>query len=358
MIEVGDVTKSYGAVEAVKGVSFAVEPKEIVGLLGPNGAGKTTLMRILTCYHFPTAGQVRINDYDVHTDPIRIKESIGYLPESSPVYGELTVSEYLQFVADARGISREAQVDRIAATLETCGLTTVVHRPIEQLSKGYKQRVGLAQAILHDPDILILDEPTTGLDPNQIAEIRRLIRRLGTEKTVILSTHILQEVEAVCDRVLILNEGRIVASGTTEEIAAGIKGDEIYPIAFRPRAAAGGSNPDTAGIEAALKSIPGLDSVQELRPDPADPTVWRTNLLFSPPGPGAAGGTVPYARAEAIFDWALRTEMVLLELRRESFSLEDVFATLTTGSGASGAGGSAASAAGPESAKAGGADHA
>jgi ABC-2 type transport system ATP-binding protein len=340
MIEVEDVTKSYGAVEAVKGVSFAVEPREIVGLLGPNGAGKTTLMRVLTCYHFPTAGQVRINDYDVYTDPIRIKESIGYLPESSPVYGELSVSEYLEFVADARGIPRESQVDRIAATLETCGLTTVVHRPIEQLSKGYKQRVGLAQAILHDPDILILDEPTTGLDPNQIAEIRRLIRRLGTEKTVILSTHILQEVEAVCDRVLILNEGRIVASGTTEEIAAGIKGDEIYPIAFRPPAATGiGTPAAVAALEGSLTSIPGVDSVQELRRDALDPSVWRANLLFAPPGAAAAvasapgAGSSPFARSEAIFEWALREQMVLLELRRETFSLEDVFATLTTGAG-------------------------
>ena len=332
MIDVGEVTKSYGAVEAVKGVSFAVEPKEIVGLLGPNGAGKTTLMRILTCYHFPTTGQVTINDYDVYTDPIRIKEFIGYLPESSPVYGELTVSEYLEFVADARRIPRDEQVDRIAATLETCGLTPVLHRPIEQLSKGYKQRVGLAQAILHDPDILILDEPTTGLDPNQIAEIRRLIRRLGTEKTVILSTHILQEVEAVCDRVLILNEGRIVASGTTEEIAAGIKGDEIYPIAFRPQAA---TMETPEALEASLRSIPGLKSVKELRADASDPTVWRANLLFAP---GSATEAPAYANSAAIFEWAVRDKATLLELRQEAFSLEDVFATLTTGAGAPGAG--------------------
>ncbi|MFP4431877.1 MAG: ABC transporter ATP-binding protein [Spirochaetaceae bacterium] len=346
MIEVGEVTKRYGAVEAVRGVSFEVEPKEIVGLLGPNGAGKTTLMRILTCYHFPTAGRVMINNHDVYTDPIRIKESIGYLPESSPVYGELTVSEYLQFVADARSIPREEQVDRIASTLQTCGLTSVLHRPIEQLSKGFKQRVGLAQAILHDPEILILDEPTTGLDPNQIAEIRRLIRRLGTEKTVILSTHILQEVEAVCDRVMILNEGRIVATGTTEEIAAGMKGDEIYPIAFRrpagagrrPDAGSGAGNADAApesadpkSIEASLKKIPGLDQVQELRQDAVDPLVWRARLFFAP-GQGAAPGTADsYANAGAVFDWALREKVTLLELRREAFSLEDVFATLTTG---------------------------
>ncbi len=341
MIEVGEVTKRYGAFEAVRGVSFEVAPKEIVGLLGPNGAGKTTLMRILTCYHFPTAGRVMINNHDVYTDPIRIKESIGYLPESSPVYGELTVSEYLQFVADARSIPREAQADRIASTLETCGLTAVLHRPIEQLSKGFKQRVGLAQAILHDPDILILDEPTTGLDPNQIAEIRRLIRRLGTEKTVILSTHILQEVEAVCDRVMILNEGRIVATGTTEEIAAGMKGDEIYPIAFRPAAGfGGGAEPGADDLESTLKRIPGLDQVQELRQDAADPSVWRARLFFAPgqvPAPGAATpapGAAPaasYANAGAVFDWAVREKVTLLELRREAFSLEDVFATLTTG---------------------------
>jgi ABC-2 type transport system ATP-binding protein len=333
MIEVGEVTKRYGAVEAVRGVSFEVAPKEIVGLLGPNGAGKTTLMRILTCYHFPTTGRVMINDHDVYTDPIRIKESIGYLPESSPVYGELTVSEYLQFVADARAIPREEQADRIASTLETCGLTSVLHRPIEQLSKGYKQRVGLAQAILHDPDILILDEPTTGLDPNQIAEIRRLIRRLGTEKTVILSTHILQEVEAVCDRVLILNEGRIVATGTTEEIAAGMKGDEIYPIAFRPQASPGAAEGvgAAAAVDATLKGIPGLDRVQELRQDAVDPTVWRARLLFAPAPVTAPAATSAYDNAAALFDWAIREKVTLLELRREAFSLEDVFATLTTG---------------------------
>jgi ABC-2 type transport system ATP-binding protein len=343
MIEVGEVTKRYGAFEAVRGVSFEVAPKEIVGLLGPNGAGKTTLMRILTCYHFPTAGRVMINNHDVYTDPIRIKESIGYLPESSPVYGELTVSEYLQFVADARSIPREAQADRIASTLETCGLTAVLHRPIEQLSKGFKQRVGLAQAIVHDPDILILDEPTTGLDPNQIAEIRRLIRRLGTEKTVILSTHILQEVEAVCDRVMILNEGRIVATGTTEEIAAGMKGDEIYPIAFRPAAGFGArTEPGADDLESTLKRIPGLDQVQELRQDAADPSVWRARLFFAPgqvpvpgqvPAPEAAtpAPAALYANAAAVFAWAVREKVTLLELRREAFSLEDVFATLTTG---------------------------
>ncbi len=333
MIEVGEVTKRYGAVEAVKGVSFEVQPKEIVGLLGPNGAGKTTLMRILTCYHFPTTGRVMINNHDVYTDPIRIKESIGYLPESSPVYGELTVSEYLQFVADARSIPRDKQTERITSTLETCGLTSVLYRPIEQLSKGYKQRVGLAQAILHDPDILILDEPTTGLDPNQIAEIRRLIRRLGTEKTVILSTHILQEVEAVCDRVMILNEGRIVARGTTEEIAAGMKGDEIYPIAFRPSAAPGsaGAGAGAGDLEATLDRIPGLGQVQELRQDAVDPTVWRARLLFAPAPVKTPAATSAYANAAALFDWAVREKVTLLELRREAFSLEDVFATLTTG---------------------------
>ncbi len=329
MIEVSDVTKSYGALEAVRGVSFNVQPREIVGLLGPNGAGKTTLMRILTGYHFPTAGQATVDTHDVYQEPLAIKASIGYLPESSPVYGDLTVVEYLQFVADARGIPPKEQHDRISETAQTCGLTSVLFRSIDKLSKGFKQRVGLAQAIIHNPDILILDEPTTGLDPNQIAEIRKLIRRLGSEKTVILSTHILQEVEAVCDRVLILNEGRIVATGTTDEIAAGVKGDEIHHITVRDP----GTNrvPGAQELRESLEGIPGVVGVRDTELFESDTggegphSSFRATVLFGP------GASAPDDNAAALFEWAITRKLVLIELRREAFRLEDVFATLTGG---------------------------
>ncbi|MFO7780017.1 MAG: ATP-binding cassette domain-containing protein, partial [Spirochaetia bacterium] len=228
MIRVTDVTKSYGHVEAVRGVSFEVNQGEVFGLLGPNGAGKTTILRMLTGYHFPTSGTATVNGHDVYTDPLTVKRSIGYLPESAPLYTELNVMEYLQFIAEARAIAPAERDERIDWAIHACGLEDVVYRSIDNLSKGYRQRTGLAQAIIHDPAILILDEPTSGLDPNQIIEIRRLVRELGSAKTVILSTHILQEVEAVCDRVLILNRGRVAAEGTTAEIAAGMKGEDVF----------------------------------------------------------------------------------------------------------------------------------
>jgi ABC-2 type transport system ATP-binding protein len=222
MIEAASLVKRYGAFEAVKGVSFRIEAGQIAGLLGPNGAGKTSLMRVLTCYHFPDGGWARVDGHDVATEPQEVRRAIGYLPENAPAYPDMKVREYLGFLARVRELGRENARQRLEWVVETCGLSPVYARQIRRLSRGYRQRVGLAQAMLHDPAVLVLDEPTSGLDPNQIVEIRDLIRSLGERKTVLLSTHILQEVEAVCGRVLIMNAGRLAAQGTVEEIGRGL----------------------------------------------------------------------------------------------------------------------------------------
>ena len=222
MIEAENLVKRYGPFEAVKGVSFRIDQGQVVGLLGPNGAGKTSIMRILTCYHFPSEGTARVGSFDVVSQPRSVRQVVGYLPENAPLYDDMKVREYLGFVADVRGLAGEHRRERTEMVVDTCGLSAVFGREIRRLSKGYRQRVGLAQAILHDPAVLVLDEPTSGLDPNQIVEIRGLIRSLGEKKTVILSTHILQEVEALCRRVLIMNAGRLVAQGTPDEIARGL----------------------------------------------------------------------------------------------------------------------------------------
>ena len=213
-IEVKDVLKVYGEQKALNKVSFSMKSGEIVGFLGPNGAGKSTLMKILTTYLAQNEGVVIVNGFDNLTDPLEVKKSIGYLPEHNPLYLDLYVIEYLNFHAKIHKISKE----RIDEVIDLVGLTPEKSKKIEQLSKGYRQRVGLAAALLHDPEVLILDEPTTGLDPNQLLEIRRLIQKIGKTKTILLSTHIMQEVEAMCDRVIIINKGKIVADNTLDEL--------------------------------------------------------------------------------------------------------------------------------------------
>ena len=218
MIEVQNLTKRYGKVEAVNDVSFSVGSHEVLGFLGPNGAGKTTVMKILTGYHYPSGGKAIVDGINVTENPVEVKKRIGYLPESVPLYGDLTVDEYLSFAAQARLIPARERKAAINASLEACALMPYRGRKIETLSKGYRQRTGLAQAILHDPPILILDEPTTGLDPNQIIEIRNLIKEVGKEKTVLLSTHIMQEAEAVCQRIVIIDRGVIMANEEKDKI--------------------------------------------------------------------------------------------------------------------------------------------
>lgn len=218
MIEAEKLTMHYGPVVAVADASFKVSPKEVVGLLGPNGAGKSTIMKILTTYLWPTMGTAKICGKDILTDPIEARRRIGYLPESLPLYMDMEVADYLSFVGKARGLGRTELAKRLDWVVQECGLKQMYHTLIGELSKGYKQRTGLAQALIHDPDVIILDEPTSGLDPHQIVQIRLLIRRLAEKKTVILSSHILQEVEAVSDRIVIISQGHIVADGTLAEL--------------------------------------------------------------------------------------------------------------------------------------------
>jgi len=219
MIDVTDVSKSYGTIQALKDVSFHVDAGEIIGLLGPNGAGKTTMMKILTGYLMPDGGDVTVDGLDVLTDTLEVQKRIGYLPESAPLYPEMSVQAYLRWIADLRGIPVEEQRAYIVESVRAAALQDHLTRPVGQLSKGYRQRVGIAQAILHKPSLLVLDEPTIGLDPTQIVEVRRLIRRLAQNSTVLLSTHILSEVEAVCDRVIILLNGTVRADARLEELA-------------------------------------------------------------------------------------------------------------------------------------------
>jgi len=218
MITIENLTKYYGDSCAVDNITFEIKRGEILGLLGPNGAGKTTTMRILTCYLRPTEGNISIKDLNIHDHPVEIKTLIGYLPESAPLYPDMLVYDYLRFVADVRQIPKSRTDPRIKKLADMCGINEVMHRPINELSKGYKQRVGLAHAMMNDPEILVLDEPTSGLDPNQIVEIRDIIKKIGKEKTVILSTHILTEAEATCNRIVIINKGSIVADGSTDQL--------------------------------------------------------------------------------------------------------------------------------------------
>lgn len=229
-IVVENLTKKYGAQRAVDNISFKVKTGEILGFLGPNGAGKTTTMKAITTFLVPTEGDIHVGDYSIYEDAENVKKKIGYLPESNPLYQEMPVIDYLYFVAELQDIDKNQIKDKIREMINLCGLEGEKHKKIAELSKGYKQRVGLAQALIHDPEVLILDEPTSGLDPNQIVEIRELIKRIGREKTVILSSHILAEVEATCDRILIISKGKIVADGTAKELRKQSEGKEILKV--------------------------------------------------------------------------------------------------------------------------------
>ena len=229
MIEAERLSKFYGGFAAVRDVSFKVHQGEVVAFLGPNGAGKSTTMKLLTGYLAPSEGIARIAGHDMSTDRLAGSARLGYLPENGPLYPDMTPQTLLEFFADARGMSRARKDERLDALVELCDLSTVIHKPISKLSRGFRQRVGMAQTLLHEPDVLIMDEPTAGLDPNQIREVRDMISRLGKEKTILLSTHILQEVEAMSTRVIIINEGRLVHDGAVGELTAGGKRlDEVF----------------------------------------------------------------------------------------------------------------------------------
>jgi ABC-2 type transport system ATP-binding protein len=307
MLEVSQVTKTYGTRTVVDCVSFAVSKGEILGFLGPNGAGKTTTMRIVTGYVPPTSGSAKVAGFDVLDQPLEVKRRIGYLPEHPPLYREMLVRSYLEFVARIRAVPRRQVKARVDRALERCGLGTVSGRLIGLLSKGFQQRVGLAQAILHEPDLLILDEPTVGLDPSQIREIRQLIKSFAGEHTVILSTHILAEVTMTCDRVLIINEGRIAAEDTLEGLAArGARRVQVHLTLARPG----------DGAAAALMAVPGVQNVE------------------SHAAPG--GGFLVEMKdgqdvRESLAVLAVQRGWGLLEMRPVTLSLEEIFIRIIRG---------------------------
>jgi ABC-2 type transport system ATP-binding protein len=309
MIQVDHLTKRYGPVTAIQDVSFSVAKGQIVGFLGPNGAGKSTTMKILSCFMSPSEGTARIAGFDIFSQSLDVRRRIGYLPENAPLYADLPVAAYLDFVAEIKGVSRGARRARVADVMDRCFVTDMQHRLIGKLSKGYRQRVGLAQALLGDPEVLILDEPTIGLDPRQITEIRALIRSLAGQHTVILSTHILPEVSMVCDGVIIINRGRIVAQGTESELVG-----QVFPTA-RVEVRLAGATGDVAG---ALGAIGAVSRVEPL-----------------PSRDGVAGFLVESPRAHDV-----RPELVtlvtsrgwrLLELHQVGMSLEEVFIRVVAG---------------------------
>ncbi len=307
MIEVNGLTKTYGQERAVDAISFEVRKGEVLGFLGPNGAGKTTTMKVITCYLPPTEGTVLVDGLDVRKNDIAIRRRIGYLPEHTPLYHDMQVYDYLAFVASMRGVPAGEHPRRIAEMADVCGLGDVISKRIEALSKGYRQRVGLAQAMIHNPPIVILDEPTSGLDPNQIVEIRELIKAIGTERTVILSTHILSEVEASCDRVLIINKGRIEANGTPDELRASHSGAQQIRL----------------GV---LNATPAVAERLE---------TWEAGRVT---GQVAMNGETVFTLATdrkedlrpELFRMAVDNGWTLTELHRDRANLEDIFRQLTT----------------------------
>src|SRR5450631_3373493 len=311
MIEVDGLTKDYGLTRAVDHVSFSVRQGEVLGFLGPNGAGKSTTMKMLTCFLSPSDGRAKVAGHDVFDESLAVRRRIGYLPEDTPIYRDMTVLEFLQFAAAMRGMAPARSAERIKEVGTRCGLADVAGKEVGELSKGFRQRVGLAQAMLHDPDILILDEPTSGLDPNQIVEIRSLIKEIGREKTVILSTHILPEVQATCSRILIISGGKLVADGTPDSLRAREKGGRYRVVV------------ESNGVvkEAIRDRLAGLAGVA------------RCEMLAGEEGSHAFALAAAAATdlRKPIFRAAVDNRWMLLELLRESASLEDVFRNLTTG---------------------------
>ena len=308
-IEVNGVSKFFSALTAVDNLSFQVHKGEVVGFLGPNGSGKTTTMRMLTSFYTPDKGNIRVQGVDTQEDDLATRYSIGYLPENNPIYADLLVTEYLNFVADLRSMTKPERRENMARTVEETGLQDVFYRPIGQLSKGYRQRVGLAQAILHRPSVLILDEPTEGLDPNQRLTIRNLIRSLGQERTVMLSTHVMQEVETTCERVILISKGRMVLDSPVKELLERAHGMRTVHVEVEGR-----------NVEKGLEGLPGVESIER-----ETPIGGRKRYVISTKGEDDV-------RPE-IFQLAKRREWVLWELREDRARMEDVFHELTAQSG-------------------------
>ena len=307
MIKVTKLSKNYGSVKAVQSISFELKDGEIVGFLGANGAGKTTTLKMITGYLVPTAGSIKVNGMDIIDDIHDIQKQIGYLPELNPLYTEMRVYEYLEFLAGIRKITGKQFKEAFARVVEQCGLKGVVHKSISDCSKGYKQRIGLAAAMIHDPKILILDEPVTGLDPNQIVEIRRLIKSLGKEKLVFMSSHILQEIQATVDRIIIINNGKIVANGTSDELMGDFMGNVLLNMEIK-----GASTESIEHIQAKLPSVKyislnesnGIQSVQFEYGKDKDPR-------------------------EDLFKYAVKNKWSILKMNPKTTNLEDIFRDLT-----------------------------
>ncbi len=308
MIEIKNLTKKIGNNVILDDVNLTVQEGEILGFLGPNGAGKTTTMKILTSFWTPSSGEVEVDEVNVVRDSLATRKKIGYLPENVPLYDDMKVYEYLRFVAEMRGLEEEDVKKRIKEVIKDCGLEKVIYKSIDELSKGYRQRVGLAQAIIHEPDILILDEPTTGLDPNQIVEIRELIKKIGQEKTVIFSTHILSEVSATCDRAVIINNGKIIAEGTPSELMNKAGGTEIIYAKIKG---------DKNSVMQKIKELEGVDSVAE-KDSEAD-NIWGYEIKQK-------GGVDV---REKLSQLVMNSGWSILEFNKKTVSLEDVFRELT-----------------------------
>jgi ABC-2 type transport system ATP-binding protein len=300
-VEVKNLSKIYGAQRAVDDISFTVEQGQILGFLGPNGAGKSTTMKIATCYLPPSAGTILVSGHDVVQEPMAVRRNVGYLPEHNPLYLDMYVHEYLQFVASIYGFKGKQAKARVQEMVDLCGLTLEQGKKIGALSKGYRQRVGLAQALVHDPQVLILDEPTTGLDPNQIVEIRSLIKRIGQNKTVIFSTHIMQEVAAICDRVVIINRGRLVANSDVASLQTDSRNEKVTMVEFE--------HPVEAEV---LQHIPGVIRVEQ-----AQGPVYRVT--------SARDADI----RSSVFRIAAERNWPLVGLRQEENSLENIFQQLT-----------------------------
>jgi len=307
MIKVDNLTKSYGDVEAVKSISFELTDGEIVGFLGANGAGKSTSLKVITGYLSPTKGTVYVNNMDIIHDTHEIQKHIGYLPELNPLYSEMRVYDLLEFNANIRNISGKAFKDALSRVVEQCGLKGVIHKNVAECSKGYKQRIGLACAMIHDPKILILDEPVTGLDPNQIVEIRNLIKNLGEEKLVLMSSHILQEIQATVNRIIIIHKGEIVADGTNEELMSGFMGNSKLTLEIK--------NTKDVSVKNLTKKIPQLTII--------DTESRNSSILIN----------LEYPKdndpREAIFQYAVDSKWVITEMSPHSANLESIFRTLT-----------------------------
>ncbi len=312
MISVENLTKHYNDFCAVDNISLKIGKGEVLGLLGPNGAGKTTTMRMLTGFLRPTAGSVSIKDYTIEEHSLEIKQLMGYLPESAPLYHEMLVYDYLNYVAGIRNIAKDKKLPRIRELANLCGIGSVMHKSINELSKGYKQRVGLAHAMMSDPEILILDEPTSGLDPNQIIEIRDIIKKIGKEKTIILSTHILSEAEATCDRIVIINKGKIVADGSSETLGQ-MKGKE-YTINISLA---------KADMESLKNTLRPIDGIKKIASVDSDKTSGKANLEVN-----ITCNTSKDLR-EQIYQKIKQTDWVMLEFGKQTRSLENIFQELT-----------------------------